>query len=143
MANKYFLVIFSVLMLLIGGCNDNKNVNPEITIEYLKENAKVGMTEKEIKEVFGQEVFRGYEDASMVWIFDKTTEDFEYTPDPQRVAFDEIRNGKIQYQLYINVVHNEAIMFSYFYKGDNNEVWESVITPDGIRKEIQVTHTLN
>jgi hypothetical protein len=65
----------------------------------------------------------------------------KYTPDIQRVAQGEIKNGNLQYQLYINVIKNKAIMFSFFYKGDNGEIWKIVITPDGIQEETQVSHS--
>jgi hypothetical protein len=141
MKKLYFqIILLGSLLLLISGCND-QNSDPLITIEYLKDNAKIGMTENEIKDKFGQEAFRGYGDVSDVWIFDKTKESFKYTPDIQRVAHDEIKNGNLQYQFYINVIKNKAIMFSYFYKGDNGEIWQIQIIPDGIQKEIQVSHT--
>ncbi|MDF2647544.1 MAG: PhoU family transcriptional regulator [Paenibacillus sp.] len=140
MKKLYFhIIILGSLLLLNSGCN-NPNSNPLITIEYLKDNAKIGMTENEIKDKFGQEAFRGYSDSD-IWIFDKTKENFKYTPDIQRVAHDEIKNGNLQYQLYINVSKNKAFMFSYFYKGDNGEIWQIQIIPEGIQKEIQVSHT--
>ncbi|KRE75679.1 hypothetical protein ASL11_02285 [Paenibacillus sp. Soil750] len=134
------IILFISILFLNSGCSD-QNKNPLITIEYLKDNAKIGMTENEIKNKFGQEAFRGYGDGSDVWIFDKTKESFKYTPDIQRVAHGEIKNGNLQYQLYINVIKNKTIMFSYFYKGDNGEIWQIVITPDGIQKETQVSHS--
>jgi len=137
---KAFIIMMLIGVILVG-CND-KNGTPLITIDYLKENAKIGMTEKEIKDKFGQEVFRDFGDGSDVWIFDKTKEDYSYTPDLQRVAFDEIKSGNIQYQLYINMINKKVNMFSYFYKGGNEEVWLIEITPDGIQKEKQASHTI-
>jgi hypothetical protein len=141
MKKVLIVIIILTLIFVINGCNKTSS-NPLITIEYLKKHAKIGMTVKEIRDVFGKEVFRDFGDGSDVWIFDKTKSDYKYTPDLQHVAFDEIKNGNIQYQLYINVLNNKAFIFSYFYRGKNNEVWDFTITPDGEQKETQSSHTV-
>ncbi|WP_115993230.1 hypothetical protein [Cohnella lupini] len=124
-------LVMSLQLFIIGCSNNNKDINPNITREFLKQHAVIGMTDSEISIVFGKEAFREFGDGSFVWIFDRVTNNYTYKPDLQRVAFEDIKSGKIKYQLYINELENKAFMFSYFYKGDNNEVWNYEIRPDG------------
>jgi hypothetical protein len=140
--NNICIILFVIFSLFISGCNENnqKNKNPIITKEFVIQNAKIGITEDEISDIFGKEVFRGYGDGSYVWIFDKVRNDFKYIPDLQRVAFNEIKNEKIEYQLYINVIDNKAFMYSYFYKGNNDEVWNYEIH-SGSKNDSQASYT--
>ncbi|GLX68037.1 hypothetical protein [Paenibacillus glycanilyticus] len=140
---KYFFIFILLITIqtVISGCTENNlnSENPTITKEFLLKNAKVGMTESEITRLFGHEAFREFGDGSFVWIFDKVKNDFIYKPDLQKVAFEDIKKGNIEYQLYINVINNKAIMFSYFYKGDNNEIWNFEIHSDGSVNDAQAS----
>ena len=53
-----------------------------------------------------------------------------YKPSLEEVAFDEIKKGKFDYQLYINYTDKKAFMYSYFYKGDDGKVWQYAISPN-------------
>ncbi len=108
--------------------------------EYIKKHAKIGLTELEITETFGNIYLKGNVDNSDVWLFDKTKEGFEYKKDINRVAHEAIKNNDVEYQLFIIVKNNKTMMFSYFYKGDNEQVWEYVVNPDGTILEAQVSH---
>ncbi|GGD57602.1 hypothetical protein [Paenibacillus nasutitermitis] len=133
---KVIVIILLVLTFAIIGCN-RASFAPLITIEYLKEHAKIDMTEEELRDVFGHEVFNEFGDGSDVMIFDKTKSDFKYSPDLQHVAFQDIMAGNVQYQLYINLLNNKAFMYSYFYLGTNNEIWVLTLSPDGEWKQTQ------
>ncbi|MBD3918601.1 PhoU family transcriptional regulator [Paenibacillus sp. PR3] len=132
MKNSILSLVFIAILITMFGCSDKSHDNsPAITKEYLKQNAKSGLTETEITDLFGEPTLNEYGDGSFVWIYDEAMNNFTYKPDIQKVEFDEIKKGNIKYQLYINVVDKKAIMFSYFYRGDNNEVWNYEITANG------------
>jgi hypothetical protein len=138
---KRVLLVINILLLMfvIIGCNKTSS-NQLLTNEYLKEHAKIGMTEEELREAFGKEVFNDFGDGSDVMIFDETNGDFTYKPDLQHVAFNDIKNGNLEYQLYVNLKDNKAFMFSYFFRGENNEVWLLTLTPDREWKETQTSN---
>ncbi len=126
-----------ILMLLIMGCSSSDN-NSSIDKEYMIKTAKIGITDTEITEQYGEDYFEEYVDGVDVWLFSKTKSDFSYNPDLNRVEYDEIKKGNIEYQLFVLLKDKKAFMYSYFYK--NGEIWQYVLNPDGTRLESQVSH---
>ena len=61
----------------------------------------------------------------------RTKPEYNYKPDLNKVEHDAIKRGDIEYQLFIILKEKQAIMFSYFYTRENNEVWQYVLNPDG------------
>jgi hypothetical protein len=93
---KYLILILFIATILVfeSGCSkETISTNTTITKEFLKVHAKIGMTKSEISNTFGQEAFRKFGDGSYVWIFDKVINIYKYTPDLQRVAFEDIKEG--------------------------------------------------
>ncbi len=56
--------------------------------------------------------------------------DFEQKRSLESIASEEIQEGNLKYQLYINFMDKKAFMYSYFYFGDDGKVWQCQITPN-------------
>lgn len=131
---------FILITIIISGCSSNHESNQAIDLEYFKKTAKIGMTEVEMQEAFGQEPISDHVDNSDVWLFDRTKPEYKYKPDLNKVENDAIKKGDIEYQLFIILKEKQAIMYSYFYRGENNEVWQYVLNPDGTILNNQVSN---
>ncbi|MCY9547013.1 PhoU family transcriptional regulator [Lysinibacillus xylanilyticus] len=124
---KKLLMCFSLLLLLVA-CSNKEAV---ITKKFVEDNAKIDLTYDEVRDIFGKETLSDIVDHTETWLYDSAKQNnIEYTPSLEVVAFDEIKNGKLDYQLYINFIDRKAFMYSYFYKGDDGKVWQYTITPD-------------
>lgn len=53
------------------------------------------------------------------------------------MPFDELRNENINYQLYINYVDDEVIMYLYIYKNEAGKLRNFQVNPDGTTQEIE------
>ncbi|MDM5250053.1 PhoU family transcriptional regulator [Lysinibacillus sp. G4S2] len=130
---KKLLVCLCLLLFLVACSNEegtNSNKELFITKEFVEENAKVGLSYDEVREVFGKEVLADVVDHTETWLYDSAKHNkLEYNPSLEVVA-DEITSGKLDYQLYINFIDKKAIMYSYFYKGENGKTQQYVVTPD-------------
>lgn len=141
--NKILIVFFS-LTIILAGCSENNpntevNKSPEITKNFVEENAKIGLTKEEIKDIFGEYSLAGEGEfeGNEVWLYDSVKEGFEYEKSLQRVPFDELRNENINYQLYINYVDDEVIMYLYIYKNEAGKLRNFQVNPDGTTQEIE------
>lgn len=104
----------------------------EITKEFVEDNAEIGLTYNEVRKLFGTEELADVVDNTETWLYDSTLDsDYEYNQSLESVAFEEIKEGNIGYQLYINFVDEKAFMYSYFYLGEDGKVWQYQITPNG------------
>ena len=131
-------VTFVALMLLLVACSDDTIVEDEpliyeerqyITKKFIEENAKVGLTTEEVQDIFGHMPVTGIVDQTETWLYDSSSyEQLVYSQDLAAFAADEIKQEKLAYQLYINFVEDKAIMYSYFYKGDDGNVWQYQVT---------------
>ena len=131
-------VTFVALILLLVACSDDKIVEDEpliyeerqyISKEFVEENAKVGLTTEEVQAIFGHAPVSGVADQTETWLYDSSSyEQLVYAQNLAAFAADEIKQEKLAYQLYINFVEDKAIMYSYFYKGDDGNVWQYQVT---------------
>lgn len=103
----------------------------EITKEFVEENAEIGLTYGEVRKVFGTEELADVVDNTETWLYDSTqNSEYEYNKSLESVAFEELKEGDIEYQLYINFVDEKTFMYSYFYLGEDGKVWQYQITPN-------------
>lgn len=130
---KKVLLCLSLLIVLVACSNGNVNNSTKevgITKAFVEENAEVGLTYDEVLETFGTEVVTDVVDNTETWLYDSTHyNDFEYDKSLEAVSHEEIKSGNLEYQLYINFIDEKALMYSYFYLGDDGKVWQLQITP--------------
>lgn len=134
---------FSIIFLLLG-CADKSSVEstvptPTIDKEFIEANAKIGLSKSEIKEAFGEKYTSGTADGGEIWMYDTTKAGYDYERKLGVVAHEEIKNGNVKYQLFINFNQDKAFMYSFFYKGKGGKVWEYVLNPDKTTLEIPVS----
>lgn len=140
---KKLLLYFSLIVLLVGCTDKNLSSNLDKTSpldkEFVESNAEIGLSKEEIKDLFGEEYISGNVDNSDVWLYDSVKKDHKYEPSLEAVAFEEIKNETVSSQLYIIFVDDKAIMYSYFYKGSDDKVWQYVLNPDETIIEMAVS----
>ncbi|WP_054028807.1 hypothetical protein [Bacillus sp. FJAT-28004] len=142
---KKVLSMFIGLTMIISlfGCANSDSVKsstPMIDKEYVEKKAQIGLSISEIKKMFGDQYASGAADGGEIWMYDTVNEGFEYKPRLDAVAHEEIKNGDVKYQLFINIIQEKAYMYSYFYKGEDEKVWEYVLNPDKTILEIPVSN---
>ena len=138
MKNLWYLAFILLLLSVLVACSDDHTVEDEpliyekrhyISKEFIEEHAKVGLTTEEVQDVFGHGPVSGIVDQTETWLYDSSSyEQLTYEQDLAAVAADEIKQEKLAYQLYINFVEEKAVMYSYFYKGDDGNVWQYQVT---------------
>jgi len=108
--------------------------------EFIKEKAEIGLSKSEIEQAFGKDYISGDADGGELWLYDTINKE---GPNYERrldvVAHDDIIDGNVVNQLFINFQKEKAIMYSFFYKGDDGKVWEFVLNPDESTLEIPVS----
>ena len=142
---KFFVILFSLTIILFGCTNDSSNSktdtndSSEITKEFVEENGKIGLTKDEVKDIFGEYSLAGEGEfeGNEVWLYDSVKGDFDYERSLQSVAFDEFRNENVKYQLYINFVDDKTMMYLYIYKGEDGQLRNFQVNPDGTTQEIE------
>lgn len=140
---KKILGLLLTITALVG-CSDESNSakdNEGLTKSFVEENAEVGLSYDEVRERFGEEELSDVVDNTETWLYDDTSkEDFDYEKTLEVVAFDEIKSGDVDAQLYINFIDEKAFMYSYFYLGEDNKVWQYQIIPDADPLDIPVSN---
>lgn len=147
---KRFMLTTIVGAIFLVGCATNeetgenslaveeKNVeeaNVKVNKDFLEENAEINLTIKEVKEIFGEPVLEGESDGTEMLIYDSIIEDgFTYIPDFKEVAMEEIKEGKLGYQLYIVFVDGKSYMYDFFQKGDDGTVWLYSVAGNGLEE---------
>ncbi|CAM3542708.1 PhoU family transcriptional regulator [Paenibacillus lupini] len=127
-----------VAIIVFSSCTGESAV--KLDKEFIKEKAKIGLSKSEIEQTFGKDYISGDEEGVEIWLYDSTNK--EGTTTERRldvVAHEDIIDGDVDNQLFINFQKEKAFMYSFFYKGDDREVWELVINPDGSTLEIPVS----
>lgn len=141
------LTMTLILLLVLVACsNENSTeVNKEnednttteqvekkkITKEFVEKNAKVGLSYDEVRKVFGTEQYSGIMDNTMTFVYDSTTyKPFTYNQSGDAIAFDALKSGKLDYQLYINFVEEKAVYYQYYFEGEDGEVWGYTVSSD-------------
>lgn len=131
---KKLLISLSCVFILVACSNkDDATFDKEIVItkEFVEDHAKVGLTYSKVRETFGTEELADVVDHTETWLYDSSQHnDFKYHQSLEVVAFDEIKSGNLDYQLYVNFMEEKALMYSYFYKGEDGNVWQYQITPN-------------
>jgi len=128
-------VLFSIPIILFG-CSvhsSNSSKPPNITKNFVEKNAKEALTKEEVKDIFGEYSLAGEGefDGNEVWLYDSVKNGFEYEKNLQRVPFDELRNGNVKYQLYINFVNDKVLTYLYIYKNEDGQLRNLQVNPDG------------
>ena len=139
---KNVLGMLLIASTLVACSNDTSSTNDDIlTKSFVEENAEVGLTYDEVRERFGKEELGDVVDNTETWLYDATSEDdFEYDKTLEVVAFEEIKSGDVDAQLYINFVEEKALMYSYFYLGEDDKVWQYQVIPDAEPLHIPVSN---
>lgn len=133
------LLSLCLYVLLVGCSKENGKLDPHpaLTKEFIETHAEVGLSKSEVEEIFGNDHFPGEGDfeTNEVWVYDKVKDGFQYELSTQIVPFDAIREGNVEYQLYVNFVDDEAIMYLFLYRGADGELWQYQVNPDGTKQE--------
>jgi hypothetical protein len=130
---KLLLYLSAVLLLAACGSNtdDSQSKQPDITLDFVKENAEIGLTYDEVRGIFGTEELSDVVDSTETWLYDSSPKNnFEYEQSLEVINSDVILSGDLDYQLYINFMEEKAFMYSYFYKGDDGQVWQYQVIPN-------------
>ena len=138
MKNLFYFILVAFILSLLVACSDDNIVEDEpliyeerqyISKEFVEKNAKVGITTEEVQDIFGHMPVTGVVDQIETWLYDSSSyEQLTYDQDLAAVAADEIKQETLTYQLYINFIEDKAVMYSYFYKGDDGNVWQYQVT---------------
>ena len=138
MKRLFYLTVVALILSLLVACSDDTIVEDEpliyeerkyISKKFIEENAKIGITTEEAEDVFGQAPVTGVADQTETWLYDSTAyKQLTYNQNLVAFAVDEIKQEALDYQLYINFVEDKAVMYSYFYKGDDGNVWQYEVT---------------
>jgi len=83
---KILIILFSFSIILFGCSDNNSNSktdikkSPEITKNFIEENAKIGLTKGEVKDIFGESSLAGEGEfeGNEVWLYDSVKDDFDY-----------------------------------------------------------------
>ena len=131
------IVVCSIFIIVLltacsNGSKNNATQEIDITKRFLEEHAEIGLTYNEVRKRFGAEKLADVVDNTETWLYDSTqNNDFEYNRSLESVAFEEIKEGNLEYQLYINFMDKKTFMYSYFYLGEDGKVWQYQITSNG------------
>ncbi|WP_438314573.1 signal peptidase I [Sporosarcina sp. FA9] len=106
---------------------------------FVLKNAKIGLTQEKVEMIFGQVFVSGFEGNIETWMYDNVKNNYNYEQTVETVAFKEIKDENVKSQLFINFNDGKAIMYSYFYKGDDGKVWMYELNPDKTITEIAVS----
>lgn len=110
------------------GCSDEEG----LTKEFVEEHAQIGLSHEEVRDRFGEAELADVIDMTETWLYDETaSNEYDYDKTLEVVAFDEIKAGDVEGQLYINFIDDKAFMYSYYYLGDDDKIWEYQIVPTG------------
>ncbi|MEK3765405.1 PhoU family transcriptional regulator [Solibacillus sp. FSL K6-4121] len=139
---KKILGLLLITSLLVACSDENSSSkNDVLTKSFVEENAEVGLSYDEVRERFGKEELADVVDNTETWLYDATSEaNYEYEQKLEVVAFDEIKSGDVEAQLYINFFDEKAFMYSYFYLGEDDKVWQYQIIPDMEPLDIPVSN---
>lgn len=137
--------VFLLLMFVLGACSAKGEKDPsrkvDITKELVEENAEIGLTYNEVREKFGTEELSDIVDNTETWLYDSASKDgYEYDKSLESVAFEELQEGNLEYQLYINFMDEKAFMYSYFYLGEDDRIWKYELTPDAAPRTVPVSN---
>ena len=141
MKNLIYLAVVVLILSILVACSDDTIIEDEpliyeerqyISKEFIKLNAKIGITTEEAEDVFGQAPVTGMTDQTETWLYDSTAyKQLTYNQDLTAFAADEIKQEALDYQLYINFVEDKAVKYSYYYKRDDGNVWQYEVTDTG------------
>lgn len=124
---------------VLGYEKDGSKSTTAITKGFLEVNAEIGMTKQGVKGIFGKNYVSDFVDSSDIWMYDRVKNNHAYEKSLEAVAFQDIKDELVHYQLFINFVDDKAFMYSYFYKGDDGKIWEYVVNPDNTITEVAVS----
>lgn len=143
------LIIILLISILLVACSNDKSIQvkkdgiynttieqteneTKITKEFVEKNAKIGLSYDEVREIFGTEQYSGIMDRTMTYVYDSTTyKPFTYNQSGDAVASEELKSGKLDYQLYINFFREKAYYFQYYFEGEDGEVWGYQVSSEG------------
>lgn len=130
---KKFIGLLLLSTTLVA-CSEERNStvdNEVLTKSYVVEHAEIGLTYDEVRERFGKEELSEVVDMTETWLYDDTAAaNFDYEKTLEVVAFDAIKSGDVEAQLFINFIDEKVFMYSYFYLGEDGKIYEYEVTPD-------------
>lgn len=130
---KKILGLLLIITALVG-CSDESNSakdNEGLAKSFVEENAEIGLSYDDVRERFGEEELSEVVGNTETWLYNDTSkEDFDYEKTFGEVVFDEFKSGDVDAQLYITFTDEKASMYTYFYLGEDNKVWQYQILPD-------------
>ncbi|MEK4628451.1 PhoU family transcriptional regulator [Solibacillus sp. FSL R7-0682] len=130
---KKILGLLLTITALVG-CSDESNSakdNEGLTKSFVEEYAEIGLSYDDVRERFGEEELSEVVGNTETWLYNDTSkEDFDYEKTFGEVVFDEFKSGDVDAQLYITFTDEKASMYTYFYLGEDNKVWQYQILPD-------------
>ncbi|WP_419873374.1 PhoU family transcriptional regulator [Candidatus Pristimantibacillus sp. PTI5] len=127
-----------VVIIVFSSCTGESSET--LDKEFIKEKAEIGLSKSEVEEAFGKDYISGDADGGKLWLYDTTNkEGANYERRLDAVAHEDIIDGNVVNQLFINFQKEKAIMYSFFYKGDDGKVWEFVLNPDETTLEVPVS----
>ncbi|MGO4695572.1 hypothetical protein AB4Z50_14970 [Paenibacillus sp. 2TAB26] len=127
-----------VVIIVFSSCAGESSKT--LDIDFIKEKAEIGLSMSEVELAFGKNYISGEADGGKLWLYDTTNkEGAHYERRLEAVAHEDIIDGNVVNQLFINFQKEKAIMYSFFYKGDDGKVWEFVLNPDKSTIEIPVS----
>ena len=132
---KNMKILFSIfllnLIMILTACsnNDQSGIEQIITKDYIDEQAKVGLSAEEVKEVFGEPKLSGLVDNTETWLYYAPDDPTNYEPSLEAVNHQAILDEAVDYEFYINFIDEKAFIYSLFYKS-GEEVQEYQVLPD-------------
>lgn len=123
-----------------NGTKSAEKTSNIIDKSFVQKNAEIGLTKEKVIEIFGEDYVSDFVDNSDLLMYDSVKDDYKYEQSLETVAFTEIKSENVNSQLFINFIDEKAIMYSYFYKGEDEKVWEYVLNPDNTTIEIAVSN---
>jgi signal peptidase I len=113
-----------------NGSKSTVKPNNIIDKDFVQKNAEIGLTKEKVIEIFGEDYVSDFVDNTDTWMYDNVKDDYKYEQSLKTVAFQEIKKENVKSQLFINFIDGKAIMYSYFYKGNDEKVWTYLLNPD-------------
>jgi hypothetical protein len=105
------------------------------TVEYVFNNAKIGLSKEEVAKVFGSQYMEtvSAKDNEPIWRYDYVAkEGYKFEEGMDSGDIQGLKNGSMKMQLFITWGKtNKAFKYSLLYKGKDGKVYQYTLNPDG------------
>lgn len=119
--------------------------NQTLTIEQVKEQLKVGMTQEEIVEILGESYTEvsSAKDNTPMWRYDLgATADYSFEGPNDAIDMEALESGDLELILFINWNEEEQVsdwISAYYVNEADGKIYEFRIFPDGGERENPIT----